>query len=546
MAPPVVIHWFRKGLRLHDNPALLAAAAYAERTGAHLRPIFILDPHFVRSGRVGANRWRFLAGALADLAASLAARGSRLFVCRGAPEAVLARLIPDWDVRHLTFEADTEPYAVARDARVTALARQLSCAVTAVTSHTLFEPARVCAANGGRAPLTYQKMVSLAGQLGAPPAAEPAPASLPAPGKCPGEHAPPTLHELGVDAERVPAELYPGGETEGLARLERHLARAAWCCRFQKPQTAPNSLAPSTTVLSPYLKFGCVSARLFYHRLAAVYRAGGTHTQPPVSLHGQLLWREFFYTVGASTPNFDRMEGNPICRQIPWQKNEEHLKAWTEGRTGYPFIDAIMTQLRQEGWIHHLARHAVACFLTRGDLFISWEEGMKVFDELLLDSDWSLNAANWMWLSASAFFHQFFRVYSPVAFGKKTDPNGDYIKKYLPKLKKYPSQYIYEPWKAPLSVQRAAGCVIGTDYPAPIVDHDTVRPRNIEWMAAAYKKGKPAGPPAAAAPVQKASAGSPSEQPAAARKRPASGGNKPAQKRSGGGQNKAKARPAGQ
>jgi len=166
------------------------------------------------------------------------------------------------------------------------------------------------------------------------------------------------------------------------------------------------------------------------------------------------------------------------------------LAAWSEARTGYPYIDAIMTQLRREGWIHHLARHSVACFLTRGDLWQSWEKGQQVFEELLLDADWSLNAGNWMWLSASAFFHQFFRVYSPVAFGKKTDKEGDYIKKYLPILKKYPSNYIYEPWKAPLSVQKAAGCIIGTDYPRPIVDHDVVSKENISKMKAAYDANK--------------------------------------------------------
>ncbi|XP_043227438.1 cryptochrome-2-like isoform X1 [Amphibalanus amphitrite] len=498
MSPPVVIHWFRKGLRLHDNPALLKAVDYATQSGYHLRPVFILDPQFTRSGRVGANRWRFLVGALSDLDSSLQLLGSRLLVCRGSPETVLPKLIREWDVRRITFETDTEPYAVARDARVAQLARELSCAVTSVTSHTLYEPAQVLAANGGKPPLTYQRMVTLVEQLGAPVAAEPAPRSLPPPGQPAGHFSVPSLAELGVDAEQLGEELYPGGETEGLARLERSLARPDWVCRFEKPKTAPNSLQPSTTVLSPYVKFGCVSARLFYHRLADVYSRRGNYTRPPVSLHGQLLWREFFYVVGANTPNFDRMEGNAICRQIPWIENEEFLKAWSEGRTGYPWIDAVMTQLRQEGWIHHLARHAVACFLTRGDLFISWEHGMKVFDELLLDADWSLNAANWMWLSASAFFHQFFRVYSPVAFGKKTDPNGDYIKKYLPKLRKYPSQYIYEPWKAPIATQKAAGCIVGRDYPKPIVDHDKVRPRNIEWMAAAYKKGKAAHPAPAA------------------------------------------------
>lgn len=118
-----------------------------------------------------------------------------------------------------------------------------------------------------------------------------------------------------------------------------------------------------------------------------------------------------------------------------------------------------------------MARHAVACFLTRGDLYQSWERGQEVFEEYLLDADWSLNAANWQWLSASAFFHQYWKCYSPIEFGKKTDKDGLYIKKYLPVLKKFPTKYIYEPWTAPPSVQKIANCVIGVDYPKPIVDH---------------------------------------------------------------------------
>jgi cryptochrome len=145
-----------------------------------------------------------------------------------------------------------------------------------------------------------------------------------------------------------------------------------------------------------------------------------------------------------------------------------------------------MTQLRQEGWIHHLARHAVACFLTRGDLWQSWEAGARVFDELLLDADWALNIGNWQWLSASAFFHQFWRIYSPVAFGKKTDPSGAYIRKYLPQLARFPDKFIYSPWEAPLATQRLAGCIIGTDYPRPIVDHATTSAANLVKMKAAY------------------------------------------------------------
>lgn len=137
-----------------------------------------------------------------------------------------------------------------------------------------------------------------------------------------------------------------------------------------------------------------------------------------------------------------------------------------------------------------MARHAVACFLTRGDLWISWEEGQKVFEELLLDADWALNAGNWMWLSASAFFHQFFRVYSPVAFGKKTDKSGEYIRKYVPELKGFPEEYIYEPWNASKSVQKAAGCVVGKDYPERVVVHEEVHKVNIGRMSLAYKNNK--------------------------------------------------------
>ena len=168
-----------------------------------------------------------------------------------------------------------------------------------------------------------------------------------------------------------------GGKAHG-GRLATHNHIAG----FEKPKTSPNSLEPATTVLSPYMKFGCVSPREFWWDLEAVYAKAGKRTLPPVSLTGQLLWREFFTMTGFVTPNFDKMVGNPICRQIDWDTNPDYLAAWEEGRTGYPFIDAIMTQLRTEGWIHHLARHAVACFLTRGDLYQSWEEGARVFDKV--------------------------------------------------------------------------------------------------------------------------------------------------------------------
>ncbi|KAG5184143.1 DNA photolyase [Tribonema minus] len=480
------IHWFRKGLRLHDNPALLQAAKEAQQ----VYPVFMLDPHFANPAKVGQLRYAFLLETLSDLDTQLKGIGSRLYVVQGNPAERFPELFREWSVSLLTFETDTEPYAKKRDQEVCKIAETCGVTVAQHASHTLHNLDRY-EAKAGASPLpkSYGPFLKLFDSLGAvPQCVETVTVDImPQDGSAvpAGEHTVPSLDTTPYPPLANPL-LYPGGETAALARMQLHLARKQWIAKFEKPKTSPNSLEPSTTVLSPYLKFGCLSSRLFYHKLAEIYKASPGHAKPPVSLHGQLLWREFFYMCGHTVPHFDRMEGNPICRQVPWDSNAQLLAAWEESRTGYPFIDAIMTQLRTEGWIHHLARHAVACFLTRGDLWQSWEAGAVVFDKYLLDADWSVNTANWMWLSCSSFFYQYFRCYSPVAFGKKTDPTGAYIRKYLPQLKNYPDKYIYEPWLAPKAVQEKAGCVVGCDYPKPIVDHKQVSKDNMDRMKAAY------------------------------------------------------------
>ncbi len=386
---PSCIHWFRKGLRLHDNPALLSALEPDKKSGQllELRPVFILDPWFVKNAIVGVNRWRFLAQTLADLDDQLRKLGSRLFVVRGAPKEVMPDLFKKWNVKKLTFESDTEPYAVTRDSDIQKLAKEHDVDVLIKLSNTLYNPDLIVKANAGVTPITYQKFQSLAASLGPPPKPVATLTSENFPSACrftEGDddlkktaYDPPSLKELGIKNESdLEPCLYPGGETEGLKRLDKFICESngKWVRSFEKPNTSPNSLEPSTTVLSPYIKFGCVSCREMYWRLVAI-NDKGKHSNPPVSLVGQLFWREFFYTAGATIANFDKMKGNKVCRQIPWQDDKEKLAAWAEARTGYPFIDAIMTQLRKEGWIHHLARHAVACFLTRGDLWVSWERG---------------------------------------------------------------------------------------------------------------------------------------------------------------------------
>ena len=494
--------WFRKGLRVHDNPALVDAA----KSASAVYPVFVLDPSVdpTENGvKVGANRTQFLLESLEDLDNSLQSLGSHLLCVQGKPEEVLPSLMKDLDINYLSFEFDTEPYWKTQGARVSAAARDLGAEVHSPVAHTLYDPEYLLAKCQMDAPKTYGQFLKLVAKCGKPPAVVAPPSALPPITKDILERRYekiPSLASLGYEAlppgERTP---FPGGETEGLKRMADQFRDTKRIALFEKPKTNPTDFeVPSTTVLSPYLKFGCVSARAFYFKLLEAYAKHGKHAEPPVSLLGQLYWREFFYLCGYAFPNFGQMEDNPICRQVPWDETEDgkrKLRAWESAQTGYPWIDAAMTQLRKQGWLHHLARHAVACFLTRGDLWVSWEEGRKVFDKLLIDADWSLNSANWMWLSCSSFFYQYFRCYSPVAFGRKYDPEGNYIRHFLPVLAGMPNKYIYEPWKAPIAVQKQAKCIIGVDYPAPIVDHAVVSKDNMSKMAAAYKKAKEAMPP---------------------------------------------------
>ncbi|CAH0405959.1 unnamed protein product [Chilo suppressalis] len=482
------VHWFRKGLRLHDNPALREGLNNA----VTFRCVFIIDPWFASSSNVGINKWRFLLQCLEDLDCSLRRLNSRLFVVRGQPADALPKLFREWGTTELTFEEDPEPYGRVRDHNIMSKCREIGINVVSRVSHTLYKLDKIIERNGGKAPLTYHQFQALIASMPPPPPAEAAisaqgfnGATTPIADDHDDRFGVPTLEELGFDTEGLKPPVWIGGESEALTRLERHLERKAWVASFGRPKMTPQSLFASQTGLSPYLRFGCLSTRLFYYQLTELYKRI-KRVQPPLSLHGQILWREFFYCAATRNPNFDRMEGNPICVQIPWQKNQEALAKWANGQTGYPWIDAIMIQLREEGWIHHLARHAVACFLTRGDLWISWEEGMKVFDELLLDADWSVNAGMWMWLSCSSFFQQFFHCYCPVRFGRKTDPNGDFIRRYIPALKNMPTRYIHEPWLAPEAVQQSARCIVGRHYPLPMVDHTKASQINIERIKQVY------------------------------------------------------------
>ncbi|KAI8843621.1 FAD binding domain of DNA photolyase-domain-containing protein [Chytridium lagenaria] len=438
------ILWFRLNLRLHDNEALIQAVKSNPKA---LFPVFTIDPHYAVKVRVGIRRWQFLLETLEDLDKSLRSIGSRLIVCRGNPMELFPQLVTEWSITHLFMMSENQGgWSVERDASLCDMMEKLGVKTLITEGHNLYSLTKIVELNKGKPPLTYTSFLSVIKKLPQPAASAPAPTELP-PVDQPclngslkdvmldttvGDHVNhrdpinveqrevmfkrmagpngnfdvPKIIEFGFQTLPIEDQSpHRGGETEALKRLTAYMAQKDKVAKFEKPKTSPAAFNPAdTTVLSPYLKFGALSCRLFYHNIMEIYLQKLKHSQPPVSLLGQLLWRDFYYVIAYHTPNYHKMQGNSVCLQIDWwcregsvdPENEtatKNLVAWSEARTGYPWIDAIMTQLRKEGWIHHLARHSTACFLTRGDLFISWERGAEVFEELLLDHDPALISA---------------------------------------------------------------------------------------------------------------------------------------------------------
>jgi cryptochrome len=534
-----VMHWFRKGLRLHDNPALLHALSLVNGNnstkGGAIYPVYVVDPNSYSLVKCSVMRAKFLLECVKDLDNSLRERGSRLYVVTGDPVEELPKLWKEFGITHMTHEADEtgEPYAVERDANVKDAAKKAGVSVMDFASETLRplgnrEGGYVANVGGfaNNIPTTMSSFQKLLSRIDR--GSIPLPLESPGRDKFPKQAANDSLdakyrplehpcdipwprgysrNEIGPVWDRKTADkkispIVKGGESLALTQLQKTVtARPDWSASFEKPKTSCTEVSsPSTTVLSPYLSVGCISPRTVWHAVSDANARASSKTsrsKPPVSLHGQLLWRDFnnliAHSANAQAPgSWGQMQGNPYCRNIPWSSDPALLTAWKEGRTGYPWIDACMAQLRTEGWIHHLGRHAVACFLTRGDLWQSWEVGAEVFEGELLDADYALNNFNWLWLSCSGFFYQYFRCYSPVAFQKKNDPNGNYIRKWVPELAELPAKYIYEPWTANVSILKKAGVKLGVDYPRPIVDHAVVSKENMSKMSLAYDMHKDA------------------------------------------------------
>ncbi|XP_053690521.1 cryptochrome-1 [Sabethes cyaneus] len=506
------ILWFRHGLRLHDNPSLLEAlrSDCGDVTEpVRIFPIFIFDGESAGTKLVGYNRMKYLLESLADLDRQLREIGGQLYMLRGNAVNVMRRLFEELNIRKLCFEQDCEPIWKERDENIKNLCKTMDVRCVEKVSHTLWDPEQVIKVNGGIPPLTYQMFLHTVNIIGKPPRPVSAPSfEFCEFGKIPAILATelklfptnPTPEDFGIYYEGNPdiSHLrWLGGETKSLESLSRRLSQEEEAFRdgyYLPNQAKPEFVGPPTS-LSAALRFGCLSVRMFYwcvHDLFEKVQANSAFQYPGGHhITGQLIWREYFYTMSMNNPKYAEMEANPICLNIPWyEPKDDSLQRWKEGRTGYPMIDAAMRQLLAEGWLHHILRNITATFLTRGALWISWEAGLEYFLKHLLDADWSVCAGNWMWVSSSAFekLLDSSSCTSPIVLARRLDPKGEYVKRYLPELRKFPTIYVHEPWKAPLKIQQECGCIIGTDYPSPMIDLVEAGKRNANTMKSIRQK----------------------------------------------------------
>ncbi|XP_065557615.1 cryptochrome-1-like [Artemia franciscana] len=455
--------------------------------------------HFFLGPIISYHQAGFLLESLEDLDKQLNAHGSRLYVAEGCPLELLKFLKKDSGLKHLFFEQDCEPIWWKRDGLVKNLCCDLNIPWSEDVGHTLWDPDQIIEAMGGSPPLTYNMLLQTIECMGEPPKPAPNPDwsnvkfwHIPSPIGTSSfrifENVPSCSDlQLPYDQCFLPTRRIIGGEKRALRLLKtriKHEMDAFSSGYFQPNQSRPNLLGPAMS-LSAALALGVISVRKFYWSLREAFEKVYKGNLPFWHhVTGQLLWREYFYVMSRRNPEFDKIDTNPICLKIKWYNNEEWFQKWKDGMTGYPFIDAAMRQLNQEGWMHHSARNAAALFFTRGDLWLNWMDGARYFAEKLIDSDWSVNVGNWLWVSSSAFERVLncSSCISPVTFGRRLEPSGDYIRRYVPELLNFSFEYIHEPWKAPLEIQEKARCIVGKDYPERMVIHEEVARDNQQLM----------------------------------------------------------------
>ena len=446
------IVWFRRDLRMHDNPALAAADEADE-----VVPVFCFEDGLHSGRHRSANRNAYLRASLRELDENLRAAGSKLHYRSGDPAVQIKRLVAECGAEAVHVNRDHTVHARSRDRRVQAALAEddvelvghtgISCAEIAEIETGSGEPYRVFT------PFSKAWMSAARRDLAPRPRKLRTPAGVEVGKLLPEER-------LGIDAEakRIAAAAGPG-EAAGRKLMSRAAEDAA---DYEDVRDLPG--LDRTTRLSPPLHFGTVSARELETLLTPQRSAGAK------ALRRQVCWRDFWLNVIRNFPGNRTREYDERFRGMRWNDDADSLRAWKRGETGVPYIDAGMRQLLAEGWMHNRVRMAVASYLTK-NLLIDWREGEAHFMAHLLDGDESQNNGNWQWAaSVGADPQPYFRVFNPVKQHEKFDADGTYVRRWVPELRGLPDKHLAQPWEAPDEVLEEAGVALGKDYPEPLVD----------------------------------------------------------------------------
>ncbi len=436
--------------------------------GDEVIPLFVLDPNHV--SETGAHdhphRVQFALESLHALEANLAHLGSRLVIVAGKSTELLPKLAAQWKVDRVLAQRTAEPAGRERDRKV----RELLHVPLTLTEGETLQPPETIRTQSDTPFLVYSAFArafatasSIDPPLAAPKRLPPLPPDVTTPSS-----AIPTLESLGVVRnERV----IVGGEKAARQRLQRFVERAARQYHVQRDRMD----LEGTSRLSADLRFGTLSPRTVW---TTVQRALSDAAPEALRVfHNELTWREFTHATLWDRPELLHEPFQRAWVGFPWQHDDALWQAWIEGRTGYPIVDAACRQLMIEGFVHNRARMISASFLTK-HLLCDYRRGEAHYLRFLVDGDRAQNNAGWQWSAGCGCDAQpYFRVFNPVTQGQRFDPNGDYVRRFVPELAQLPNKWIHAPWTAPEAVLKQAGVPLGTGYPRPIVDHKAARER---------------------------------------------------------------------
>lgn len=462
-----VIYWFRQDLRLADNPALLEAVRHGK-----VLPIYILDDDNANEYKMGGASRVWLHHSLTALNQSV---GLNLSIYRGNPLTILSTLCSQYHIKQVFWNRCYEPWRINRDKIIKETLLNYGVTVTSCNGSLLWEPWTIQKSDG--TPYKVFTPFYRKGCLNAILPRQP----LPAPAAIIFEKD--SQNSLTIDALGLLPKIswdnkihkyWSVGETAAHNCLDKFLKSGI--TNYKDGRNFPAKLFVSK--LSPYLHFGEISPNQVWY---AVKQLGENSNVD--NFCSELGWREFSYSQLYYNPELPKKNLQTKFDIFPWQDDKKKLVAWQTGMTGIPIVDAGMRELWETGYMHNRVRMIAGSFLVK-NLLINWQHGERWFWDCLVDADLANNSASWQWVAGcGADAAPYFRIFNPVSQGEKFDPDGEYIRYYVPEIKNLPTRYLFSPWEAPQAVLSAAGIELGVNYPTPIVDLALSRKQALKAFA---------------------------------------------------------------